>query len=73
MKKGLTKKLVGWYVSPDKIVSTNVVKLQLPTSMWIHLVINVSQIVWYKEQVKEQKVEKVKSVKVNRVEKWEVE
>jgi len=42
------KKLVKRYVGPyeiEKIVSTNVVKLQLPSSMRIHLVVNVSQIV----------------------------
>ena len=33
---------------------------------------NFSQVVRYKEQVKEQKVEKVKLVKVDKVEEWEV-
>ena len=44
-KKRLTKKLVDQYVSlyiTDKIVSTNVVNLQLLTLMRIHLVMNVS-------------------------------
>ena len=46
------KKLMDWYVGPytiDEIVSTNMVKLQLPASMRIHLVVNVSWIVWYKD------------------------
>ena len=34
---------------------------------------NISQVVWYKEQVGEQKVEEVKPVKMNEVKEWEVE
>ena len=44
-KKRPVKKLVNWYISLyiiDKIVFTNAVKLQLLTSMRIHLVVNVS-------------------------------
>ena len=62
---------MDWYIGPyfiEKVVSTNVVKLQLPTSMRIHLVVNVSWIVWYKKLV-----EKVKLVEVEEVEEWEVE
>jgi len=44
------------------------VKLQLPSSMRIHLVVNVSQIVRYKEQMKGQKKEEGKPVEVERVE-----
>ena len=47
-KERLAKKLVDQYVDPytiDKVVSTNIVKLQLPTLMRIHLVVNVSQVV----------------------------
>jgi len=50
------RKLTERYVGPYKIeevVSSNAVKLWLPASMRIHPVVNVSQIVWYKEQVKE--------------------
>jgi len=46
-KERLAKKLVDRYVGPyiiDEVLSTNVVKLQLPTSMRIHLVVNVSQV-----------------------------
>ena len=35
----------------DEVVSTNAVQLQMPTSIKIHLVVNVSQVVWYKDQV----------------------
>ena len=44
-KERLTKKLVDCYVGPytiDEVVFTNVVKLQLPTSIRIYLVVNVS-------------------------------
>ena len=44
-KKRPVKKLVDQYVGPyiiDKVVSINVVKLQLPTSIRIHLVVNIS-------------------------------
>jgi len=37
-----------------KIISENVVKLELPVSMKIHLVVNVSRITMYQEQVEEQ-------------------
>jgi len=75
-KERPTKKLMERYVGPyviEKIVSLNVVKLQLPSSMRIYLVVNVSQIVRYKEQVKGQKKEKGKPVEVEGVEEWEVE
>ena len=55
-KERPVKKLVDQYVSPyiiDKVISTNAVKLQLPTLMRNHPVVNISQIVQYKKQVKE--------------------
>ena len=55
-KERLARKLVNWYVGPyiiDEIVSTNAIKLQLPTSMRIYLVVNISQVVRYREQVEE--------------------
>ena len=48
-------KLMERYVGPyaiEEVISSNAVKLQLLSSMRIHLVVNVSQIVWYKGQVK---------------------
>ena len=54
-KKRPTKKLTERYVGPymiEEVVSTNAVKLQLPSSIRIHLVVNVSRIVRYKEQMK---------------------
>jgi len=41
--------------------------------MRIHLVVNISQIVQYKEQVEGQKREEGKPIKVEGVEEWEVE
>jgi len=69
-KERLTKKLVDQYIGSytiNKVVSTNVVKLQLPTLMRIHLVVNVSWVIQYKEQVEEQKAEEVKPVEVERI------
>ena len=69
-KKWLAKKLVdqcvGLYII-DKLVSTNMVKLQLPTSMRIHLIVNVSWVVQYKKQVGEHEAEEVKPVEVEEV------
>jgi len=47
-KERPVKKLVDQYIEPytiKEVVSTNAVKLQLPTSMRIHPVVNVSQVV----------------------------
>jgi len=63
---------VGPYVI-EEVVLSNVVKLQLPSLMRIHPVVNVSQIVRYKEQVKGQKKEEGKLVEVEGIEEWEVE
>jgi len=68
----LTKRYIRLY-EIEEVVSSNAVKLQLPSSMRIHLVVNVSRIVWYREQVKGQKKEEEKPVKVDGVEEWEVE
>ena len=53
-KKKLARKLVDWYVGPyiiNKVVSTNAVKIRLPTLMRIHLVVNVSWVVKYRKPV----------------------
>jgi len=75
-KERPVKKLVDQYIGSDiidKIVFTNVVKLWLSTSIGIYLVVNISWIVKYKEQMERQKVEEVKPVEMNRVKKWKVE
>ena len=65
--KKLMKRYVGLYAI-EKVVSSNAVKLKLPSLMRIHLVVNVCQIVRYKEQVKGQKKEEGKLVEVEGVE-----
>ena len=75
-KERPTKKLMERYVGPyviEEVVSSNAVKLHLPSSIRIHPVVNVSRIVCYKKQVKGQKKEEGKPVKVEGVEEWEVE
>ena len=75
-KERPSKKLTERYVGPyaiEEVVSSNVVKLRLPSLMRIHPVVNVSRIVRYKEQVKGQKVEEGKPVEIEGVEEWEVE
>ena len=75
-KERPSKKLTERYVAPytiEEVVSSNVVKLRVPSLMRIHPVVNVSWIVRYKEQVKGQKKEEGKPVEVEGVEEWEVE
>ena len=75
-KERPVRKLTERYVGPyeiEEVVSSNAVKLQLPTLMKIHLIVNVSQIVWYKEQVKGQKKDEEKPIEVKGAKKWEVE
>ena len=75
-KERPVRKLTERYVGPyaiEEVVSSNAVKLQLPASIRIHLVVNVSWIVRYKEQVKGQKKEEGKPVEVEGVKEWEVE
>jgi len=75
-KKRLAKKLVDQYVGSytiNEVILANAVKLQLPNLMRIHLVVNISQVIQYKEQVEGQKKEEAKSVEVEEVEEWKVE
>ena len=65
----LTKRFVGPY-KVKRIVSTNAVELELPGTIKIHLVVNVSR---YVGQVKGQKKEQTTLVIIKREEEWEVE
>ena len=70
-KERPSKKLMERYVEPyaiEEIISLNAVKLRLPSSMRIHLVVNISQIVHYKEQIKGQKKKEKKPVEVEGIE-----
>ena len=75
-KERPVRKLTERYIRPyiiEEVVLMNAVKLRLLFLMRIHLVVNVSQIVWYKEQVKRQKKEEGKLIEVEGIEEWEVE
>jgi len=64
-KERPVRKLVERYVGPyeiEEVVSTNAVKLRLPSLMRIYPVVNISQIIRYKKQVKGQKREEGKPV-----------
>jgi len=70
------EKLVERFVGPYKIkavISSNVVELELPTTVKIHLVVNVSQIKRYVNQVNGQRREAPQPVVVEGEEEWEVE
>ena len=75
-KERPSKKLMERYVGPyviEEVISSNAVKLRLPSSMRIYPVVNVSRIVRYKEQIKEQKKVEGKPVEVEGIEEWKVE
>ena len=63
----LTERYVGLY-EIEEVVLSNAVKLQLPSSMRIHLVVNVSRIVQYREQRKGQKKKEGKPIEVEGIE-----
>jgi len=58
MRNRETKKLIEKFVGPyriRKIILENVVELDLPVLMKIHLVVNISRIATYQEQIERQK------------------
>jgi len=68
----LTKRFVGPY-KVKEIVSSNLVKLELPSTVKIHLVVNISRVRRYVEQVEEQRKEQLAPVIIKGEEEWEVE
>jgi len=71
-----TEKLTERFVSPYKvkeIISLNAVKLELPSTVKIHPVVNVSRIRRYVGQVEGQKKERPAPVIIEGEEEWEVE
>jgi len=71
-----TEKLTERFVGPYKIkeiISSNAVKLELPSTVRIHLVVNVSRIRRYVGQVKGQKKKQPAPVIIEGEEEWEVE
>jgi len=71
-----TEKLIERFVGPyrvKEIVSLNTVKLELPSTVKIHLVVNVSRIHRYIGQVEGQRKEQPALVIIEGEEEWEVE
>ena len=71
-----TEKLTERFVGPykiKKIVSSNVVELELPSIVKIHPVVNVSRICHYIRQVEGQRKEQPAPVIIEGEEEWEVE
>ena len=70
-----TEKLIERFVGPykvKKIISANAVELELPSKIRIHLVVNISRICRYIEQVEEQRKEQLAPVIIEGEEEWEV-
>ena len=71
-----SEKLVEWFIGPYKIkaiISSNVVELELPITVKIHPVVNVSRIKRYVDQVDGQRKEMPQPVVIEGEEEWEVE
>jgi len=71
-----TEKLIERFVGPyriKKIVSSNAIELELPSTVKIHPVVNVSRIRRYVRQVEGQKKEQPLPVIIEGEEEWEVE
>jgi len=71
-----TEKLTERFVSPykiKKIISSNAVELELPSTVKIHPVVNVSRIQRYVGQVEGQRKEQPAPVVIKGEEEWEVE
>jgi len=76
MTRRRTEKLTERFVGPykiKKIISMNVVELELRSTIKIHLVVNISRIHRYVGQVEGQRREQPTPVIIEREEKWEVE
>jgi len=68
----LMERFVGSY-KIKKIISSNAVELELPSTVKIHLVVNVSRIRWYVGQVEGQRKKQPAPVIIEGEEEWEVE
>jgi len=76
MKGRRSEKLTKCFVGPYKvkgIISSNTIELELPKSIRIHPVVNVSRVQLYKPQVEGQKKIPPKLVIIEGEEKFEVE
>ena len=76
MVRRRTEKLTERFVGPykvKKIISSNAVELELPSTIRIHPVVNVSRVRRYIGQVERQKREQPAPVIIEGEEEWEVE
>jgi len=76
MVRRRTEKLMERFVGPykiKKIVSSNAVELELPSTVKIHPVVNISRIRRYVRQVEGQEKEQPALVIIEGEEEWEVE
>jgi len=76
MKEKRTEKLMEWFVGPYKVkrmVLTNTIELKLPSTIKIHLVVNISRVQLYKPQVEDQKVVPLQLVVIDGEEEYKVE
>ena len=70
------EKFTECFVEPYRvkaIISSNIVELELPSTVRIHLVVNISRIQRYKSQVEGQRKETPQPVVIKGEEEWEVE
>ena len=71
-----TEKLIEKFVGPykiKKIVLLNAVELELPSTIKIHMVVNVSRIQKYVRQVERQRKKQPAPVIIEEEEKWKIE
>jgi len=68
----LTERFVGLY-KVKAIISSNAIELDLPSTVKIHPVVNVSRVQRYKLQVEGQRKETSQPVVIKGEEEWEVE
>ena len=71
-----TEKLTEQFVGPYKvktIIPTNAIELELPSSVKIHPVVNISRVCKYTSQVEGQRKEAPQPVVIEEEEEWEVE
>jgi len=76
MKGRRSEKLTEHFVGPYKVkgtVSSNAIELELPKSIRIHPVVNVSRVQLYKPQIEEQKKTLPKLVIIKGEEEFKVE
>jgi len=67
-----TERFVGPY-KVKAIISSNTIELDLPSTVRIHPVVNVSRVRWYKSQVEGQRKEAPQPVVIEGEEEWEME